>query len=372
MTRTVRVGLGAAIVGAILMVAGVILEPRHALTSYLFAYATVLTIVLGALMLVMLSYVSGAAWFTAISDLALAIVGALPALAVLALPILIGVKEIYPWATIATLSPEVRVVVERKEAWLNAPFFVVRALIYLAVWTIVGELVRRRWLALVNARAADSSDPRPRASGLSAVGLIVVGLALTFASFDWLMSLEPAWYSTVYGVYVFAGGFLAMLALVAVIAPRSIGTEQRSAIGKLLLTFSIFWAYIAFSQYLIIWIADVPSEVTWYLSRARASWGIIAIIVAIGQFAIPFVLLLSRTRKRNPRALAAIGAFLLAMHVLDVYWLVMPALHPAGVQPSWLDAAALLAVAGSVVAAAAWRQGGRPLVVSTRSGEVPA
>ncbi|MBA2686269.1 MAG: hypothetical protein H0U66_17430 [Gemmatimonadaceae bacterium] len=371
MTRTMSVGLGAAIVGAILMLVGVILEPRQALTSYLFAYATVLTIVLGALILVMLSYVSGAAWFTAFSDLALAIVGALPALAVLALPILIGVKKIYPWATIATLPVETRGVVERKEAWLNVPFFVVRALIYLAVWTIVGELVRRRWFDMERARAAESSDLRPRASGLSAGGLIVVGLALTFASFDWLMSLDPAWYSTVYGVYVFAGGFLAMLALVAVMAPRSIGPEQTSAIGKLLLTFSIFWAYIAFSQYLIIWIADVPSEVTWYLSRARGSWGVIAIVVAIGRFVIPFVLLLSRARKRNARALAAIGALLLAMHVLDVYWLVMPALHPAGVQPSWLDAAALLAVTGGAVAGAAWRQGRRPLAhVSTRSGEV--
>jgi hypothetical protein len=200
---------------------------------------------------------------------------------------------------------------------------------------------------------------------VSAVGLVVLGLTLTFAAFDWLMSLEPTWYSTVYGVYVFAGGFLAALALIAVlgyIESRHGGAldgvvtpEHFGALGKLLLTFVIFWGYIAFSQFLIIWIGDVPADVSWYVARASGSWGTLALVVAVGQFAIPTVALLSRPSKRSPRLLAALGIWLLVMHVLDVYWLVLPALHPAGIRVSWLDLATLLMTLGFAAAVASWR-----------------
>jgi hypothetical protein len=193
------------------------------------------------------------------------------------------------------------------------------------------------------------------------VGLLVCGFTLTYASFDWLMSLEPAWYSTIYGLYVFAGGALSALGLLALLrhlarpaaSTDDADAEQVGAAGRLLLTYAMFWAYVAFAQYLVIWIGDLPADVRWYLARTRGGWGALALVVLSGQFAIPFALLLSRAVNRRSRRVALIGAWLIAVHVLDVYWLVLPALHPTGLRPSWLDVAALLLVGGAVTAAAA-------------------
>ena len=206
----------------------------------------------------------------------------------------------------------------------------------------------------------------------SAIGLVVVGLTLTMVAFDWLMPLDTEWYSTVYGVYVFAGGFvsaLGVIALLAYIAARSgsaldgsVSDEHFGALGKLMLTFVIFWAYIAFSQFLIIWIGDIPADSSWYLVRGSGSWGTLGVIVVIGQFAIPFILLLSRALKRQPRTLAAIGAWLVVMHVLDVYWLVLPAFSSSGMRVSWMDLSALLMVGGFATAAAARRVRGHVAV----------
>lgn len=377
-------GIVAGVVGLILFAVGVVIEPRQALTSYLFAYATVLTVVLGALIQVMMSHVTGARWFTVLRRLTLDVAGAMPALGVLALPILVGVSAIYSWTAPATLPLAARTIVARKHAWLNVPFFVGRGIVYLIVWLAVSALLRRWSLQQDRQQDRQQDHQQDRAAGaaavaitrrlrrLSAGGLIVVGLTMTFAAFDWLMSLEPTWYSTIYGVYVFAGGFLAALALVAVVGyaasvqhgdvDAAVTPEHFGALGKLLLTFTIFWAYIAFSQFLIIWIGDVPSDVSWYVARAAGSWGTLALVIAFGQFAIPFVLLLSRALKRRPAVMAALGAWLLAMHALDVYWLVLPALHPAGIHVSWLDAASLVMVVGFATAASAWRASRRPLL----------
>lgn len=369
MMRITRIALGVALVGAVLCTVGLFTDPHRTLVSYLFAYAVVLTVVLGCLIQVMMSHVTGAHWFVVLRPMSLDLASPMPVLAVLLLPILIGVHVLYPWAAPGALPAAAAAIVGRKRAWLNVPFFESRAVFYVIVWVVSGELLRR-WSLGQDARsstgtAAEMTAATRRLRLLSAVGLIVVGFTLTFAAFDWLMSLDPAWYSTIYGVYVFAGGFLAALALITVvayaalrgnlIARTAVTPEQFGALGKLLLTFVIFWAYIGFSQYLIIWIGDIPADTPWYLSRARGSWGVLALIVLIGQFALPFIVLLSRTFKRRPRALAVLGAWLLLMHVLDIYWLVLPAHEPDGMHPSWLDVAALLLVAGCTVATAAWR-----------------
>jgi len=208
--------------------------------------------------------------------------------------------------------------------------------VYFGVWIGFARLLRRS----------------PKAA--SAAGLPLAGLGLTFAAFDWLMSLTPAWFSTIYGVYYFAGGFLGALGMVALLAyrgkEREAAREQYHSLGKLLLTFVLFWAYVAYSQLLIVWIADLPKEVTWYLPRLRGSWGAVGLVLLGGQFAIPFLLLLFRRFNSQARALGYLGAWLLLMHYLDVYWLVMPVLHPAGVHFGWLDLSAALTVVGLGVA----------------------
>jgi hypothetical protein len=226
--------------------------------------------------------------------------------------------------------------IRQKQSYLNVPGFLMRSLIYFVIWLAFGRLLRRT----------------PRVA--SAAGLPLLGLTLTFAAFDWLMSITPSWFSTIYGLYYLAGGFLAALGLVALLAYLAeqsgwligVAPEQYHSLGKLLLTFVLFWAYVAYSQLLIVWIADLPKEVTWYVPRLHGSWGVLGLVLLGGQFLIPFLLLLFRRITMRARALGWLGAWLLLMHYLDVYWLVLPALHPGGVRFHWLDPAALLLVGG--------------------------
>ena len=348
----ITVGVGLALFGLLLFGLGLLLDPRQALMSYLAAYATGLSIVLGALLLVMTCNITGARWFTTFRRPAEAIGASTPLFAVLFLPLALGLRDLYPWA--ATGAGVRRV-------WLNPTFFLIRAAVYFAVWITAGLLLRR-WSLQLGARPAERVDGRSR--GLSAGGLPAVSLTLSFAAFDWLMSLSPDWFSTIYGVYFFAGGFLGVLALLAAIEPRTVharltgapaSTDDYHKLGNLLLTFTVFWAYIAFSQLLIIWIADVPQEVAWYIPRLARSWGWLALGVLLGQFALPFLVLLLRSVKRAPGRLAKIGVWLLVMHYLDVYWLVLPQLHPGEIHPHWLDLATLCLVGGSALGYAAWR-----------------
>ncbi len=364
------------VVGLVLWILGVVVNPRQAFASYLFAYVCALTIAVGALLQVMMSHVTGARWFTVLRRLTLTISAALPALAVLVIPVLVGIRMLYPWAHPATLTAEAQKLALHRQPLFNVPFFIIRAVIYVVVFAIFGEMLRR-WSRREDTMLNDASVVAAvhRQRQFSAFGLIVVGLALSCVAFDWLMPLDPLWYSTVYAVYVFAGGFLAALGLVALIADLSVrsggalaGTVTPAhfgALGKLMITFVIFWLYIAFSQYLVIWIGDIPADSSWYVVRGAGSWGVLGLIIAFGQFAFPFVLLVSRAIKRRPAALAAIGAWLVFMHVLDVYWLVLPAFHPAGFTVSWIDLAALLMVAGLATSHAAYRvRGGVALPVN--------
>lgn len=364
----VRWSLVAGVVGLVLCAIGVAIDPRQALASYLFAYITALTVVVGALIMVMISHVTAARWFTVLRRLTLLITASLPALAIFVLPLIIGIRRIYPWAGAYVVSPQIAKLDAQRAAWLNVPFFVIRAVIYVVIFLACGEMLRR-W-ALREDALPPGSQLRAvrRQRHLSALGIVLTALALTFVAFDWLMPLDPQWYSTVFGVYVFAGGFVAGLGLVALLAYWSVtrdgalnGTvnaEHFGALGKLMLTFVIFWVYIAFSQFLVIWIGDIPADASWYVVRAAGSWRVVALCVLVGQFAIPFVLLLPRRLKRRPGALASIGALILVMHIIDVFWLVAPAFHPTGLSVSWLDIAALLMVGGFVTATAAWRARG--------------
>jgi hypothetical protein len=190
---------------------------------------------------------------------------------------------------------------------------------------------------------------------VSGGGLPIVALTLTWASFDWTMSLEPDWYSTIYGLYVFAGGFVGAIALTCVMlhlsrARREVAArvtpDHAQAIGRVLFAMIIFWAYMAFSQLLIYWIGDVPEEVRYYGARTTGSWTAITALLIFGHFFAPFLLLLNRRMKRSPEFLRSVGNWMLAMHFVDVYWLVMPSYDRSGVRPHWLDLAAILFVGG--------------------------
>ena len=363
-------------VGLLLSGFGLLLDPRQAYFSYLTAYVTGLSVVLGALMMVMISHLTGAVWFGPLRRTAEAVAATTPMFAVLFLPLILGLHQLYPWVPpLVALDPAAVERIEAKRGWLNAPFFLIRAAVYFAVWIGVG-LMLRHWSSRGEPSSSAVADARRRA--VSAAALPAVALTFTFAAFDWMMSLSPDWSSTIYGAYVFAGGFLGSLALLAAVVPAAsrrgppgepVPLDSYHSLGKLLLTFVIFWAYLGFSQLLIIWIADLPLEVIWYVRRLRGSWGMVAGLLLLGNLVVPFLLLLFRGVKRDPRALAAVGGWLLVMHYLDAYWLLMPQLHPARVRVHWLDLATLSGVGGTALAYGAWQL--RRHAVASRSAAGP-
>ncbi len=354
MRKGLSSSIAATVAGALLLALGYALDPRQAMFSYLAAWTFAVSVAVGALFWIAIAHTTNATWMVVLRRRAEDLTSALPLLAVLFLPVLADLRSLYPWARPESdWDEELRRAVVPKEAYLNGPFFAGRAIFYLASWVVVAELLRRLSRASDDARAGDDVAGKQRA--IAAVSLPVLSFTLTFAAFDWLMSLDPTWSSNIFGIYLFGGGFGAAVGLLCFVSFGLTGSRIREAtadlshaMGRLLLTFVIFWAYIAFSQYLLIWIADLPDEVGWVRLRTTGTWGELAVSIAAVHFFLPFFALLSRDVKRRPRVVAWMGAWLVVAHYLDVYWVVLPELH-AAFRPHWLDLAALLFVGGASV-----------------------
>lgn len=378
--RLVSISAALGIVGFGLWGAGAAMDPTQALHSYLVAFAYVTSLALGALLLLMIGHAVSARWMVVVRRLQEAMVSALPMLALLFIPVALGLGYLYVWADLpahidpAHVDEELAHRLEHKRPYLNVPFFIGRTAFYFAVWILVAELLRR-WSLARDRRAREPAGEHEgetrRETRLAAAMLPLVGLCLTFAAFDWLMSLDPTWFSSMYGVYYFAGSFMGGLALLAVLShatkrsgllARELSRFHFHAVGRLLLAFVLFWAYIAFFQAMLIQIANRPEEVTFYLRRTEGTWLWFCYALIIGHFVAPFVLLLPRDVKYRPAALATIAGWLLVMHYIDIYWLILPFLHDTGAAPHWLDLAALMGVSGLACAFAAWRQRGVPVL----------
>jgi hypothetical protein len=366
-----RIQKGAAVitlVGVITLIPAGIFDPRELFFAYLTAYNFVVSIALGALVFLMICHAMHAGWPTLLRRLTEAMVAAIPLHALLFVPILLGLPVLYPWVRPDRIAdPRLRRLVGVQAPYLNVGWFVIRAVFFFAVWTAVGFWLRR-WSQARDRGAGAAVDGRMYA--LSGVMLPLVALTLSFASFDWIMSLTPEWHSTMFPVYYFAGGFLGALALLTVLtfaADRAgliggINGSHYYALGRLLLSFVIFWAYVAFFQLLLIWSADRPDEVTFYLARLQGGWVAVTVILVLGQFVLPFLALLSYDLKRRPALLTGVAVWLLVAHYVDVYWLVMPAAPRASISHGVVDVGALLALGGLSVIHGVWRLRGVPLV----------
>ena len=361
MTRgaVMRSGVAAFVVGAAGWVLALSVDSHQAWIAYLVATVSVLTVALGAVMLVLMAHLTGATWFVVLRRLAESVAGSTTVLVLLLVPLAFGLHALYPWLSPDRLEPHVRELVARKHGYLNLTFFIVRAAVYAAAWLVIVARLRR-W----SSRQDAGEQPAPLL-GFSAVAGIVMAFTLTFASFDWLMSLRPDWYSTMYGLRVCAGTFVPALGLMAMLmrgsrAPVTPGNAQ--ALASLLLSFVIFWFYIAFCQLLVVWIGNEPAEITWYVARSHGGWLVVGGVLAVGHFVVPFLLLLFRGIKRSPRALARLGAWLLAMHYLDLCWLVVPDAGRWSWAGVWMYLSALLLTAGAAAVLAAWWLGDRPVV----------
>lgn len=370
-TAMILVGAVLAVTGFAACAAGLLVATVETFYGYLTAFVYVTTIALGALIFLQIAYITNARWPTVVRRLLESMAGLFPLLAVLFVPLVFGLERLYPWATPQPTAPEhIQHLLEHKQPYLDATFFVVRAAMYFAAWIIVAEFLRA-WSLRGDRNPDRISVGHGRERALAAATLPLVALALTFAAFDWLMSLQPTWYSTIFGIYVFAGGFVASFAVLAILAASArrtdIGREHIRpphfhAIGRMMFGLTVFWAYNAFFQAMLIQIANIPEEVEFYVVRLEHGWDAVLWLLLFAQFVLPFALLLLRSIKDRPRIMALIGGWIAVAHYIDIYWLVAPTLHGHGPWPTFWDVAALAAVGGAAVAFAGLRLRGRALV----------
>jgi len=365
---TIVVAATIAVLGAIGTAIGLAIEPRRGFAAYLAAWCTVAFVAIGGYVVLLIGYAANARWPAAVRRLGEAAAASLPVLALLFVPMLVAMSRVWPWVS---PSPEHAHAVAVKAAYLSPAFFTLRALGYFALLIVPAELLRRwsrRRDAAPEPQAPPGVDRLDRERGLAAAILPVTGLVLTFAAFDWLMSLQPDWWSSAFGFYVITGAMQAGLAATAVLAWLGVATGAMPlapphfrAIGRLLHAFTILWAYIAYFQAMLIQIANLPREVTFYIARLGDGWQIITIALAIARFVVPFVLLFSRRLKQRAGYIAGIAFVILFGQYLDMWWLVVPRVARAPV-PSWTDLCALAAIGGAAVAVAAWRTRGASLL----------
>lgn len=358
----------ALIAGGVLLLALLVtafLDPKQFFQAYLVGWTFWTGIAVGSLALLMLQHMTGGGWGLVIRRVLEAATRTLPIMAVLFVPVILGAHSIYhEWTDHEELAQHA--VVQFKTPYLNLPFFIVRAVIYFAVWIALAFFLNR-W-SLLQDRTADVRYTK-NMRVLSGPGMVALIFTVTFASVDWYMSLEPEWFSTIYGFIFVASWSLSALAFViAMMATLTKEEPLRRAVaplhfhdlGKLLLALVMLWAYFAFSQYLIIWSGNLPEEIGYYLVRTRGFWGAIVITIGLLHFAAPFLFLLSRELKRNPRRLVLVAVLILVMRMIDLLWMLVPAFKEH--HWIWLDVIALLGFGGLWLGLFAWQLGRRSLI----------
>lgn len=331
---------------ALLWLAAAYADRRTALESYLFVWWFLLGIPLGSMAILFVHNLSGGAWGERIRPALDAALGMLPATLLLSIPLWLGLREVYTWARPAEVGASLLL---QGKAWYLAPgFFAVRTAICFAAWLALSHLLRR-W-SFARAPGGDAAAAR-QLRAVSALGLLLYALTVTVAAVDWIMSLSPQWYSTTFGLLAGIGQALCAFAFAIVCAAYLNPDSHESPgvfqdLGNLLLMFVMTWAYLAFTQYLIIWAEDLPNEIAWYLPRVRTSWRLVGIFLVVFHFALPFLVLLSRRAKRAPQVLGTLAALLLAAHLVDAFWLVSPTFRTTGLAVHWSDAVAVLGLGG--------------------------
>jgi hypothetical protein len=353
-------------VGAVISLAGWFIEPTQFFQSYLMAYMLCLGVTLGCLALGMIHQLSGGEWGVLIRRPIGAASRVIPIMTVLFLPIVLGMSHLYPWTNADLVAHDEAL--QHKHLYLNVPFFLVRAAFYFLVWNGLAYFLNT-W----SLEQDKNPDPRIalRMQRLSGFGLLAYGLTITFASFDWLMSLEPHWFSTIYGVLIVGGQGLSALAFLIIVmvwlsrrAPIDaiVVPQHFHDLGNLTLAFVMLWAYFSFSQYLIIWSGNLPAEIAWYLHRLQTGWRFVGLTLVIFHFAVPFVVLLSRTVKRQPELLVKVAIGILLIRLVDLFWLIAPEFHQHGVSVSWLDVVLPLTLGSLWLGCFVWQLRGRAIL----------
>jgi hypothetical protein len=341
-------GVGA--VGLIASFIGYFLNYKQFFYSYLTSFTFFTSIALASLIMVMIHHITKSSWGTVIRRIPESFIKNIWIWALFMLPIIFGMSSIYKWT-----SPDYVMgdpIMEGKAPYLDTTFFIIRQVIYFAIWGYLGYKLHK-----VSVKMDETNDwgLTKLLQKISAPGILLFSLTIAFASFDWLMSLDAHWFSTMFGVYFFAMSFQALFPVIILIVfwmqknnilENTVGKSHIYDLGAWFFGFTVFYAYIAFSQFLLIYYANIPEETLWYYHRLEGSWSIVTYALLFGRFLIPFVLLLNRDTKHNHKLLIFTSVLVLVMHITELHWIVMPIINYSGISVSWLDFATLVGLGG--------------------------
>jgi hypothetical protein len=338
------------IIGAIACLAGFVINRDEFFKAYLPSYIFWFEINAGALGILMLQYVTGGEWGVLIRRPLGAAARSMFIMVLFFIPIAIGMQHIYPWADPDIVAHDS--VLQAKQIYLNRTFFLGRAAFFFACWLLWAWRIRALSLRFYEDRAPETELARRK---WAALGLPMIVLTLTFTAIDWMMSLEPKWYSSMYGITFVVSCGLSAYAYVTFLLTQLAKTKAMAGIlkpshfrdlGNLMLAFVMFWAYTGFSQFLLIWYGNIREEVPYYLKREHGMWGFIALMLILFHFFLPFFMLLMRSIKDRPQTIAIVAVIILAMRYIHTYWLIGPAYYGDRFYFSWMSIAALLAISG--------------------------
>ena len=341
---------GFGIVGLIASGVGYFLNAEQFFFSYLTSFTFFTSIGLASLILLMIHHITRSSWGVVVRRIPEAFASNLWIWSIFMIPILLGMHSLYHWAHTDAVSHDP--ILAGKAAYLNTTFFVIRQFIYFAIWGFLGYRLHK-----ISVKMDQTNDwgLTELLKKLSAPGILIFALTTAFASFDWLMSLDPHWFSTMFGVYFFAMSFQALFPILILmifwmhrkgILENTIQKSHIYDLGAWFFGFTVFYAYIAFSQLLLIYYANLPEETLWFYHRLDGSWAYISYSLIICRFAIPFIVLLNRDLKHNNKILISVSVLVVFMHITELYWIAMPTLHPHGIAISWLDFATLIGLGG--------------------------
>ncbi len=407
--KYIRISLIIAVVGFAASLAGGFLDEKTFYFSWLTSFTFWVSLGLGGLFITMLHHLTNSVWSVVIRRIAESVMMTLPVMLGMFVPLLIGLPHLYEWSDdnfnknehhaasfeiIETvyaadknddnenLHKEAEEshsghdahheLLATKRGYLNDNFFVIRTIIFFLIWSFLALALYKR--SIKQETEGYSAERNRKLRNLSAPGMILFAITVSFAGFDWMMSLEPLWYSTIYGVYWFSGGIVAIVAFLILfmnflrskgILKDVISTEHYHTLGKLLFAFIIFWAYMAFSQYLLIWYANIPEETAWYHHRWTGGWKFVTVLIALAHFTIPFLVLMGQAAKRSAFVLGFFAVWMLIMHWIDLYWNVQPMLYKESAGFSWINVATMLAIGGIFFAFFWWRFGSHAIITHT-------